>query len=107
MRRGESNLVRVFADPSGSQAGGAAYSFEEDIHWVPAVTPTQFAVAEADSLNPGIIVTVDGVKPHITHLWRTWRLRLHAPFSLPLHCVPPSPNFLDSLCSPLVIIAVL
>ncbi len=48
MRRGESNLVRVFADPSGSQAGGAAYSFEEDIHWVPAATPTQFAVAEAD-----------------------------------------------------------
>ena len=48
MRRGESNLVRVFADPSGSQAGGAAYSFEEDIHWVPAAAPTQFAVAEAD-----------------------------------------------------------
>ena len=62
---------------SWSQAGGAAYSFEEDIQRGPAATPTLFAVAEADLLNPGVIVTVDGVKPHITHLWRTFYWQNH------------------------------
>ena len=93
MRRCESNLVRVFVDPSGSRAGCPANSFEEDIHWVPATTPTQFAVAEADLLNPGVIVNVDGVKPHITHLWRTWRLRLHAPFHFRFTVFRLSPTF--------------
>ena len=93
MRRGESSLVRVFVDHSGSQAGGAAYSFEEDIHWVPAATPTQFSVSEADLLKPGVIVTVDGIKPHIAHLWRTRQLRLHVPFHFRFTVFRLSPTF--------------
>ena len=69
MRRCESSAAEFFADTSGSQAGDAAYSFKKDIHWLPAATPTSFVATEADLLNPGIIVTVAGVKPHITQLW--------------------------------------
>ena len=61
--------------PLGRKLVDAAYSFEKGILWVPAAAPTQFAVAEADDLDPGVIVTVDGVNPHIAHLWMACALR--------------------------------
>ena len=56
----QSALAEFLQTPLGHTLLDSIYSFEKDIPWVPAAFTTPFAVAEADILNPGVIVVVDG-----------------------------------------------
>ena len=127
--------AKFLLTPLGRKLVDAANSFKKDVTLVPAATPTPFAAAEANILNPGVIMTVYGIKLHITHRWMTCScpsyMRLHPSqfswasyhdahlmstimaslsachFLLLYHCALPLPNILGILCSPLVFIAVL
>ena len=53
-------LAEFLQTPLGRTLLDSVYSFEKDIPWAPSAPSTPFAAAEADILNPGVIVVVDG-----------------------------------------------